>query len=195
MPSLYHAAVRCQSVKNLQVLEDAPIAAGHANPGADGGAAAHRRMPFMRAGLAPDQARELVREERAFLPSSGCDFDALGRTVKRQTDQVTGSARGPRRGTLVRASSGRQPALTDDHDAIRVASRAGHPSWYVYHASEEPRLHRPRRCRSDRSGPRASSSSPISAAGSPCYPANRRRASARRSSTSRRCEAVSARRG
>ena len=81
----------------------------------------------MRAGLAPDQARELVREERAFLPSSGCDFDALGRTVKRQTDQVTGSARGLRRGTLVRASSGRQPALTDDHDAVRVVSRAGHP--------------------------------------------------------------------
>ena len=53
MPSLYHAAVRCQSVKNLQFLEDAPIAAGRANPGADGGAAAHRRTPVVRA-LEPD---------------------------------------------------------------------------------------------------------------------------------------------
>ena len=34
MPSLYHAAVRCQSVKNLRFLEDAPITAGRANPGA-----------------------------------------------------------------------------------------------------------------------------------------------------------------
>ena len=34
VPSLYHAAVRCQSVKNLQFLEDAPITAGRANPGA-----------------------------------------------------------------------------------------------------------------------------------------------------------------
>jgi len=50
VPSLYHAAVRRQSVKNLQFLEDAPIAAGRANPGADGGAAAHRRTPFVRAG-------------------------------------------------------------------------------------------------------------------------------------------------
>jgi hypothetical protein len=49
VPSLYHAAVRCQSVKNLQFLEDAPIAAGRANPGTDGGASAHRRTPVVRA--------------------------------------------------------------------------------------------------------------------------------------------------
>ncbi len=35
VPSLYHAAVRCQSVKNLQFPEDAPITAGRANPGAE----------------------------------------------------------------------------------------------------------------------------------------------------------------
>jgi len=48
VPSLYHAVVRCQSVKNLQFLEDAPITAGRANPGADGGPAAHLCLPLIR---------------------------------------------------------------------------------------------------------------------------------------------------
>jgi len=61
VPSMYHVAVRCQSVKNLQFLEDAPIAAGRANPGADGGAAAHRRTPFMRAGRWSARERPGVR--------------------------------------------------------------------------------------------------------------------------------------